>query len=57
MDTYLLKLMSTMEPREFTHDMVHRHAIPRQNSGAEFNTLSPSSFPEKKKILVNLNYF
>ena len=55
MDTYLLKLMSTMEPREFTHDMVHRQAIPRQNPGAEWNILSPSSFPVKKK-LVNLNY-
>ena len=49
MDTYLLKLMSTIEPREFTHDMVHRQAIPRQNSGTEWNILSPSSFPNKKE--------
>ena len=41
--------MSTIEPREFTHDMVHRQAIPRQNSGTESNILSPSSFPNKKE--------
>ena len=49
MDTYLLKLMSTIEPKEFTHAMVHRQVIPRQNPGTEWNILSPSSFPVKKK--------
>ena len=48
--------MSTMEPREFTHDMVHRQAIPRQNSGAEWNILSLSSIPDKKEN-ISLNYF
>ena len=41
--------MSTIEPREFTHDMVHRQAIPRQNSGTEWNIFSPSSLPDKKE--------
>ena len=53
MDTYLLKLMSTMEPRELTHDIVHRQTIPRQNFGAELNILSPFNFLKKKEKYVS----